>query len=317
MDPNQLPVPPQQPQPPQNTPPQDVPFQPQSTQPQTVPPTAPAGQPGIGTVSPDLPQGSPAQPQQLQATPGVYSANSPAPAQPYVSNQSSYPQYNMAQNNKRRPYKILISIAVLTVVIIGVGVVVATRGANSPISSIKSTIGGTNTVEDRDGDSLDLSPLIDDASRKIKDQTIKAKVHQQLNLSPGLSYMITKVERLDTLPGLSQYDQLAPGKEFVKATVVVGNHTKSDVFYASNLNLHIRNSAGGVQDSTYVSREVLPGQLNSMSTEISGGKQLTGVVVFAVDKSENITFVSDLDYKVYGSSENEDKTYHIQSEVSP
>lgn len=182
------------------------------------------------------------------------------------------------------------------------------KGSNSPLASVA---GGNSDVVSRNDGKLDLSGLID-TSITIKDQDLKAKINQQVNLSSGLSYMVTKVDRNWTA-ATGSYLKADANKELIKVTVVVGNKAKSGSQYVSDSLFKLLNSAGGYQDSELASKDDTPDILDGQ--DVAPGKQTTGAIVFQVDKGEAVSLATDDKYQRIGGTSGS-KEVTLKSEVA-
>lgn len=287
MDPNQ-------PSNPYQTPPQPIPQD--GVQPQAMPGQV-AGNPGIQ---------QPPVVQQSQPLP-TYPSTPPPPAPVYGVQQPMSPLPTPPGSNRKK--LVIIIAAVVAVCLLGGGAFLLTRGGgDSPVSNLTNTIKGGGDIVDRKDGTLDLSDLIDKQA-SIKTQDLKAKLNQQVNLSDGISYMVTSVERNFTPESRSL--KAGTGKELVKVTVVAGNKSKKGSAYISSSLFQIRNSAGGLINTEYVAKSEMPDVLKGESIE--PGKQLKGTLVFEVEKDEKLAaLVTEKQYKNYSS----DKVVTIKSEVA-
>lgn len=155
---------------------------------------------------------------------------------------------------------------------------------------------------------LDLSNLVD-YRQVIKTQNISAGLNQQVNLSDGISYMVTGIDRNATID--NKYYKPGTGKEFVKVNVVVGNRRNSGSIYLGGSDFKLKNSAGGLQNYKFISESYAPGVL--VSTDVESGKQISGFVVFEVDSNE--TLASIVTSESYSNSSTGEKVT-IDSAVS-
>jgi len=182
------------------------------------------------------------------------------------------------------------------------------KSSNNPLSAV---VGGSSDVVNRSDGKLDLSGLIDTSST-IKDQDLKAKINQQVNLSSGLSYMVTKVDRNWT-PAAGSYLKADANKELIKVTVVVGNKAKSGSQYVSDSLFKLLNSAGGYQDSELASKDDTPDILDGQ--DVAPGKQTSGAIIFQVDKGEAVSLATDDTYQRIGGTGGS-KQVTLKSEVA-
>lgn len=211
--------------------------------------------------------------------------------QPPTHSGSSYPTHG-GQNTKL----IVIIAAAVFVLLLAVGIFFVMKG-NNPVSNLTNSITGNSDVVDRSDGTLDLSELIDPVDT-IKNQDITAKLNQQVNLSDGSSYMVTSVERNWTNPEV----KAASGKELIKVNVVVGNKSKEGGLYFSDNFFRLKNSAGGLQDSEYVTEEEVPDML--VGGEVAPGKQKKGAIIYEVDKDEQLGgLITEDKYTKFGSDD--------------
>jgi hypothetical protein len=178
---------------------------------------------------------------------------------------------------------------------------------NNPISSVVNNVTGGSDVTDRNDGTLDLGSLID-KDVAIKSQSLTGKLNQQINLSDGLSYMVTKVERDVASP--SKFVKVDAGKELIKVTLVVGNRAKSGDLYVYSSTFQVKNSAGGLQASEFITDDEAADVLSNVT--VNPGKQTTGTLFFMVDKGEAVSLATEAKYQRIGGSE----TATLTSEVA-
>jgi hypothetical protein len=251
------------------------------------PPTAGAVAPPPPPPPPDWNTASaPATPPSAPAF-GPGTPQPPAASAPFSSSKES-----------KLPF-IIVGIAVLLLVVVGAFLALGKKG-NNPISkAVNSVTGGSGEVVSRSDGTLDLSHLID-KQETIKNQDLKAKLNQQVNLSDGTSYMVTKVERNFTPH--SDFLKADTGKEFIKINVVVGNRTKDDSLYVTSSMFQVQNSAGGLQDPVFVLQDDVSDALKS--GDVASGKQISGSLIFQVDKDEKISaLVTEDKYQSFTSDQ--------------
>lgn len=292
----------------ENQPRQDVPQgdtpqpQPQFQQPGAVPPQ-PAAQPlPPPTFQPVAPQPEPqpqprVQPQQWQ--PPTAAPEAPTFAPPLAPSVVKQPNKKLI---------VMIAVGAAAVIAIGVGAYfMFFNGGNS----LLNVLTGTAEVVDRSDGKLDLGNLIDN-QQTIKEQSIKGKINQQLNLSSGTSYMVTGIDR--NVTSTSSFVKAGPGKELIKVNIVVGNRDKDSAMYVATTDFQLRNSAGGLQTPEFVTPDEIAGALDSQ--ELASGKQIKGALVFEVDKGEKVSaLITDDKYRLYGSGAS-DKEVSVKSEVT-
>lgn len=290
------------------------PNQPINQPPQPTPPIPPMPEQPLSPSQQNQPvqQATPGQVTPAAATsqqgfnPGVVpsssSINAPTPSVQPLSKQSS--------GSKAK----VIIIIVIVIAVLGVGGVVAfllmrNTGGSNPVSSITNTIsGGNKEVIDRKDGTLDLGTLID-KQETIKNQDIKAGLNQQVNLSDGMSYMVTAVER--NFSSQSRSLRVRDGKELIKISVVVGNKNKEGEAFINGAFFKLRNSAGGLLNTEFVSETDMPDALKSQS--IAPGKQVKGSIIFEVDKGEAVSaLVTEDQYENFSTKEK----VTIKSEVA-
>ncbi len=257
-------------------------------------PNHPTQVPPQTVLSPPQPQGMPGQvagfPPVKPTAPAICSAYNPA-GQPTDTDSTlwAFRQFPQALKSK----KILIIAAAVAVLLTSKG------GTSNPVPNLTNTIKGNSDIVDRKGGTLDLSTRVD-KQVTIKAQDLKAKLNQQANLSDGTSYMVTNVERNWT--STSRYLQASTGKELMKIAVVVGNKNKEGNTYVTSSLFKIKNSAGGLQDSEFVSDQDLPDALKGQ--DVAPGKQVKGAIIFTVDNGEKISvLVTNDKYKNYTTNQ--------------
>jgi hypothetical protein len=188
--------------------------------------------------------------------------------------------------SKKLVYGIIFSLLGLAIVAVGV-VVVINQLDNKPTTSTGTTPPPTNTpdasadVVPRDDGQLDLSTKIDTTS-SIKEQTVKAKTQEQVNLSSGFSFMVTKAEAYtSTNPAVKP----ATGKQFIAVSIAVGNRAKANSLSVSYLDFKLRDTDNSLIASSSVTQEILGNSLSN-PTALKPGEQTTGKVVFEVDATD-------------------------------
>jgi len=249
----------------------------QPSAPAFTPTDTPAPQPFVPTQQPTPPQMTPLSP----ASPGPSLVPTPGyPTQPHVP---------YASDQKKK--LILIGSTAVAICIIGViGYFLFFNKGNNPLSSITDAVTGNSDTISRSDGALDVSHLIDTGS-SIKSQDIKARLNQQVNLSNGVSYMVTKVERnfVSTSPLL----KAGKNKELVKVSVVFGNRDKSNSNYVGTTFVKLINSAGGLVTAEFTTSDDFSDAYEA--TDIAPGKQISGALVYEVDKGEAIKGFSTKD----------------------
>lgn len=243
------------------------------------------------------PGGQPAQPGQWQAQPGPQYPTQPAYQQPVAApgpagyNPYAYPgEYE--QQPKKGPNKaLIIGVVAVVVLVIIIAAVLVTSGGNtsggttpndqqgSTTQTTTSTAG--NDIVPRSDNTLDLSKKINNKDT-LKAQTLKAKTSEQVNLSSGFSFMVTKTEAYTPA---SPTTKPADGKKFIAVTTVVGNRNETGNISVSYLDFRLRNASNQLLPGSAATNEILNNPLASPS-ELKPGEQLTGKVVFEVDAND-------------------------------
>ncbi len=294
-------------------------------------PYGPAGPVGIPTnpTGPPSPYPAPGQPP-YPAQPSYQPAPAPGPMQNPMPQQQAYPQpapnpygyppqqpmlptYPVNKPRNKRKQGVFVIIGIFVLIGVGVGVVLLTSGkaktdSNKIVSTGPSKPAVVSDVSDRKDGTLDLSTLIDNQTT-IKNQTLTGKLNQQVNESDGTSFMVTKVTRNWT--STSKYLVADPGKELIKVNVVIGNRAKEGTIYASSTLFKLKNAAGGLQDSEFV--EDSDGVADALKAgDVQPGKQVTGSIIFSVDKAENVSLIYSKQYKNFKT----DATVNVGGEVA-
>lgn len=171
---------------------------------------------------------------------------------------------------------------------------------------------GPETEKRTDG-KLNLSKLFD-AEYAPHDQDIKAGLNEQINIANGFSFMVTGIEGGWQKSG--EYEaQAAPGKEFIKVAVVIGNRAEKGTmsFYTSKLELS--NSKGGKQTEVYTDSDDIPnnGLESSSSINLNPGDQRSGWVVYEIDKGETVSLIYE--QKVFACRANDNKDCLMKGSV--
>lgn len=199
---------------------------------------------------------------------------------------------------------IIIPIALVTLQILGFFAYTYINKKTEPLAtdlgnSIANKIINKSDVVNRSDGTLDLGTLID-RQASIKTQDLKGAINQQINLSHGLSYMVTKVERNFT--SNSRYLVADSGKELVKITVVAGNRVKSGTTFVAQTLFTLKTSAGADINAEFVINSDLPDKLQS--TAIESGKQISGALIYEVASGEKLASFNTTDtYKNLSTSE--------------
>lgn len=295
-------MPPQNPLDPQSTPQPQNPEPVAQPAPQPLPPTPPVEPAAPPVIAPQAPAA------QVAPDPA-------APQQPVtpVGQAASFNSQPAGSGGGKKTVIIIVVIVVVLLILVGgsVAAFLLMRSSGSGSGSGTGVSLGSLTkpkdVFDRPDGTLELQPLIDEQDT-ITAQDLTGKLNQQINLSNGLSFMVTKVER--NWVSTAKYDQPDAGKEFVRVHMVVGNRTQSGSI--SN-RFELQNAAGGRVKDEFIAESALPDQL-SLFTSIDPGNQKTGSMVFQVNKDETpISLVYNTEYTKIGDSD--DKAVALRASV--
>lgn len=271
MNPNQFSDPFRPPTPPVETP-QPQPQTQFSPQPVTGPvSSAPTVSPTPQSVYPTTPvqPGYPSTP-----TPPVYGYSQPTASLP------------KARNVKRQLILLAISLVAVLGIVAG-GVIYLNHSKSNLLSgTTNSTNGDANAVVSRSDGTLDLSKLID-VRTALKSEDLQAKMNEQINMSDGISYMVTGVQRNFTSSSPSL--QAKAGKELVKINLVIGSRMKSGTAYIDSTFFKLKTSAGGLQAAENVAASDVPDAL--INESLTPGKQAKVAIIYEVNKDEPISAV--------------------------
>ena len=279
IHPNNSPVP-QQPQQPYGPQPQypQYPQDPQNLQ------SNPQNQYGLPPQ-----QKQPQQPQQpySQAPQNGY-IQPPLQPNPYSGyNPSPYPGEESKPKSKKLVF-IIVGAVVLLGAIAAIAVVSSKTGQNTGTPQATETHdqqpgtvnAGSDIVPRTDGQ-LDLSVKAD-TSKSIKEQTIKAKTKEQINLSSGFSFMANKIEAYTSNDAAVKP---AAGKQFVVVSIVVGNRAQTNSLSVSYLDFKLRDKDSTLLSAQTASQQILSNILANPSA-LKPGEQLAGKVVFEVNATD-------------------------------
>lgn len=245
----------------------------------------PADQPTTPPPAPSpVPDAQPVPPASFPAPPSEHQPWSPPAHHPASTGHSP-------QSDKGGKLLIIIASVVAGLVAVLVGsYFLLFSGSNNPIGNITSSITGSADVVDRPDGTLNLQPLIV-PSDTVKNQDLQGKLNQQINLSSGMSYMITKVDRNYT--STARFLQPGRNKELVKVSIVVGSRKKTGDLYLGSSFLTLINSANGEVLPEFASPDEVTDAFQGGS--IASGKQVKGVLIYEVDKDEKINGFSTED----------------------
>ncbi len=180
-----------------------------------------------------------------------------------------------------------IVIAVMVVVaaagVVGYSVLSNKKPASTPATTDNkpAETNATADVIPRDDGQLNLSAKLDTASA-IKEQTVKAKIKEQINLSSGFSFMATKIEAFtpnDTAV------KPADGKKFVVVSAAVGNRAQTNAISISYLDFKLRDNDNKLLPG-HPSTQAILGNILANPTSIKPGEQVTGRIVYEVNATD-------------------------------
>lgn len=222
------------------------------------------------------------------------------PQQPYQPNPYSgynpnpYPGEIERKPQRGGPKKPLLIVIIISVILLGavVGILLisnqdtpATNNKPATTTTTSQQAGtddaGADVVPRNDGQ-LDLSVPVD-TTQSIKEQTVKAKIKGQVNLSSGFSFMVNKIEPYtSTNPAVKPGD----GKQFVVLSVVVGNRSKATGISVSYLDFKLRDTDNNMLTGHSSTQEIINNALAN-PTALKPGEQITGKIVYEVDATDN------------------------------
>ncbi|MEO6109814.1 MAG: hypothetical protein ABIP50_02290 [Candidatus Saccharimonadales bacterium] len=226
------------------------------------------------------------------------------PPAPIISSQPMTPGVPLVANKPSHMKLILIIIiAVLILAGIAVGLFLmlgsnSKTGSKSVIDKAVATVTAGKDVSDRSDGTLDVSSNTVDGNKGIADQTLTAKLNQQVNLKNGLSLMITKVERNFT--GFdAKYLSVKSDEEVVALTLVAGSRNTSGNGVPNSALTLVSPSSAKITPEFVSSLAKVDGKFDSGSG-IDQGKQVSGRVLYVVKKDEApLTFKYSAQYKNY------------------
>lgn len=250
---------------------------PQAGGPSYQPDTQNYGGPNLGGLPPQQP-----------FQPNPYSGYNP---NPYPGEADYAPQ--KSRPRRGGPKKPLLILGVIGLVLIGavVGILLI---SNQPATTNNKAVTPTTTtttqnpaddagadVVPRNDGQLDLSERID-TSKSIKEQTIKAKIKGQVNLSSGFSFMVNKVEPYTSA---NPATKPAAGKQFIVLSVVVGDRSQSSGISVSYLDFKLRDNDNNILPGHSSTQEIIGNPLAN-PTALKPGDQVAGKIVFEVDDTD-------------------------------
>lgn len=137
-----------------------------------------------------------------------------------------------------------------------------------------------------EGNKLDVSKLFNQTLGAHK-QDIKGELNKQINMSNGVSFAVTGVEKGWIPPGDEDYYKPSSGHEYIKFAVTVGYRGKTgSISFSSSTGLRLKNSAGGLQDAKYIPATVLSNDLETYS-RLNPGDFKSGYVIFEIKENES------------------------------
>ena len=221
--------------------------------------------------------------------PSAY-ALAPMQPNPYSGyNPNPYPGEVTTPVKKGSPSK-AIFVVIAVVMILAIAAAYGVYLLNNRGTSTKSQP-STNTQSNQVDASADVVPRSDgqlDLSTKVntvtsvKEQTVKAKTKEQINLSSGFSFMTTKIE-----PFTSGDPNIKPGKgkQFVTASLAVGNRAQSSTISVSYLDFKLRDNDNNILSGHSITQTILGNALANPAA-LKPGEQVAGKVVFEVNATD-------------------------------
>jgi flagellar basal body-associated protein FliL len=204
-------------------------------------------------------------------------------------NPNPYPGEVAAKTKKSAPNK-TIFVVIAVVMVLAIAAAYGVYLLNNRSTPTKTQSGAStqsnqpdasaNVVPRSDGQ-LDLSTKVD-AVTSVKEQTVKAKTKEQINLSSGFSFMATKIE-----PFTASDPNVKPanGKQFVVASVAVGNRAQSNTISISYLDFKLRDNQNNIL-SGHPSTQSILGNALANPTALKPGEQVAGKIVFEVNATD-------------------------------
>ena len=263
-----------------------------SAAPQPSPAPWPTPQPTSPTPSP-RPVAPPPAPKP-QPSP-IFTPPSAAPIGTPVATPPAAPMPSTVKPKKKHR-KLKILIVVLIVLLLVAGAAGTYWKSRHPTVKIvyPATVGnGVPDTQNPVNGKLVLTPAIVPQAT-TKTQTVNGKVGQQLNMSDGFSYMVSKVvDYTSTDPT----NVPSAGKKFVAVTIVGGNRSKTGNIIFSDTFFQVRDSAGNMLDSNFIGDELPNNSFSTLAT-LKTGEQQTGIAVFEVpNDSSKLTLVYKKQYQ--------------------
>ncbi len=295
--------------------------QPQTAAPQQPQPMQPAMAMPQQPVAQQMPMAQPMAPAQVMPQQPM-APQSPMPGQPVppapVGGPAAAPAYGQHPRSK--------GLKIATIVLTVIAILVCSYGAfhvfqvrkakygfaanqdKARKEQIKKAVEASKPeTEKRTDGKLNLSKLFDN-EKSPHDQDINAGLNEQVNMADGFSFMVTGVEHNYVRP-LDYETQAAPGKEYIKVAIVIGNRAEQGTISFYSINLSLLNSKGGKQDPVAISDKDIPNNgLSDYSQNINlnPADQRSGWIVYEVDKGETPISIH-YEQKGYACASNNDK----------
>ena len=178
---------------------------------------------------------------------------------------------------------LLVGLAILLFFLLGnKGSDTASTG-NPVVDAVKDVVTPENEVVDRPDGTLDLSDKVD-GNKEVANQDITAKLNQQVNLSDGGSFMVTKVERNFT--GFdARYFKVKEGEEAVAVTIVAGSRSTAGTGINKNA-LTLSAPSNDAIKSTFASSLAKVDGLLDSANNLEEGQQVSGKLLWIVKSGE-------------------------------
>jgi len=208
---------------------------------------------------------------------------------------------------------IIIGIIVGVLVIGGIVAAVVWSGRDgSPLqAAIESATGGTADVVDRTDGTLTLETTINKQD-SLKAQEITAKLGQQINLSDGFSFMVSKVTPVDSFKrtSLGKETTVVPeeGNKFIEVSYVVGNRLESPSthsFSSYSFDLVNKDTKDEYRAETFLSTDSLMPETyyNLDMDSLTSGMQTPFTLYYEVPSDAALYVERKTSYKNYETDE--------------
>ncbi len=223
------------------------------------------------------------------ASPTGYQPLQPLQPNPYSGyNPNAYPGEVDSPRAKggKAPNKLIFGViaGIVVLAVLAAVAIALTGNKNSGTSTTTTPSTNSNAGDDivpRSDGQLDLSAKVD-TTTSIKEQTVKAKTKEQLNLSSGFSFMATKIE---TFTPSDPNVKPAAGKQFVAVSLAAGNRAQSNTLSVSYLDFKLRDNDNNLL-AGHPSTQAILGNALANPTSLKPGEQVTGKIVFEVDATD-------------------------------